>query len=100
VRALFYDDATSGGAVRAPHPEQIAQTEKDKKALAASRATPTCTTRTCQPGCRDHLPGAGDRREVDVIIPRAHSEAYARAIPVRCCATCHAPPWDAPRTSG
>jgi pimeloyl-ACP methyl ester carboxylesterase len=83
VRALFYDDATVDAALSAaPTPEQIAQTEKDMAAFARFAREPylhdpELPARLPRISCPTLVIAA----EVDVIIPRAHSEAYAAAIP-------------------
>jgi pimeloyl-ACP methyl ester carboxylesterase len=83
VRALFYDDAVVEAALSVPPtPEQIAQTEKDMSAFARFARDPYLHN----PALRGRLPRITARTlviaaEVDVIIPRAHSEAYAEAIP-------------------
>jgi len=83
VRALFYDDATVRAALFAPRtPEQIAQTEKDKKAFGRFARDPYLHNPDLPARLpRITCPALVIAAEVDVIIPRAHSEAYARAIP-------------------
>jgi len=83
VRALFYDDATVRAALCAPRtPEQIAQTEKDKKAFGRFARDPYLHNPDLPARLpRITCPAVVIAAEVDVVIPRAHSEAYARAIP-------------------
>jgi pimeloyl-ACP methyl ester carboxylesterase len=83
VRALFYDDALVEAALSAPPtPEQIAQTEKDMAAFSRFARdpylhNPELPVRLPKINCPTLVIAA----EIDTIIPRAHSEAYAKLIP-------------------
>lgn len=82
VRALFYDDAVVTAALSAPPtPEAIAQNERDMTAFGRFAREPFLHD--------PELPGRLPKitaptlvltAEVDEIIPRPHSEAYAEAI--------------------
>jgi len=83
VRALFYDDATVRAALSAPRtPTRIEQSEKDRKAFGRFARNPYLYNPD-QPARLPRItcPALVIAAEADVIIPRAHSEAYARAIP-------------------
>jgi pimeloyl-ACP methyl ester carboxylesterase len=83
VRALYYDDALVEAALSAPPtPEQMAQTEKDVAAFARFAREPYLHNPELPARLpRITRPTLVIAAEIDLIIPREHSEAYAKAIP-------------------
>jgi pimeloyl-ACP methyl ester carboxylesterase len=82
VRALYWDDIMAEAILATPlSPEAAAQAERDAAAFAKYAAEPFLHNPDLPPrlSCIT-APTLVITPEVDVVIPRAHSEAYAAAI--------------------
>jgi pimeloyl-ACP methyl ester carboxylesterase len=82
VRALFWDEAKAEAMLATPlPPEALAQAERDAAAFAKYASEPFLHNPDLPPRLsRITAPTLVITPEVDVVIPRAHSEAYAAAI--------------------
>jgi pimeloyl-ACP methyl ester carboxylesterase len=82
VRALYWDGAKAEEVLAMPlPPEAAAQAERDAAAFAKYAAEPFLHNPDLPPRLsRITAPTLVITPEVDVVIPRAHSEAYAAAI--------------------
>jgi len=94
VRALFYDDATSGRRCSRPAPQNRSRRPRRTRRHLAAFArdpylhNPDLPARLPRITC----PALVIAAEVDVIIPARTARLTRGRSPVRCYATCHAPP--------